>query len=119
MKAILDTNFLMVPLQFNVDIFSEIERILLGEGKYELATISLIEEELAGLGQKGKAASTMIKLNNVKVYEIKATDADTGLLEFAQLGDFLCTQDKELKRLAKAKGIRIITLVSQNHLAEV
>ena len=119
MKVILDANFLMVPLQFNVDIFSELERVLLGEGSYELATIALIEDELGDLGQKGKAARDMIKLNNVKVHEIQAADADTGLLEFAQAGDFLCTQDKELKRLAKAKGIRIITLVSQNHLAEV
>lgn len=119
MKVLIDTNFFLIPLQFNIDIFSELERIMSAEGKYELSTISPVLTELGARGPPGEKAGELIKLNKVKIYEFKATDTDSGLVEFAEAGDFLCTQDKELKRLARAKGIRIITMVSQNHLEEV
>ena len=43
-KIILDTNFLMIPAQFNVDIFSEIHRIC--DFKYELYIIDKTIDEL-------------------------------------------------------------------------
>ena len=46
-NIILDTNFLMIPLQFKVDIFSEIERIC--NFKYELLVPEASVKELENL----------------------------------------------------------------------
>ena len=43
MKIILDTNFLMIPSMFKVDIFSEIERIC--DFKYELCIVDKTLDE--------------------------------------------------------------------------
>ena len=43
-KIILDTNFLLIPAQFNVDIFSEIERIC--DFQYQLCIVDKTLSEL-------------------------------------------------------------------------
>lgn len=122
MRVLLDANFLRIPFQFGVDIFSELERALVGEPTYELATISLVKgevEKMAQTSQEWVAVFELISIKNIKVYQIEATDTDAGLLEFAQPGDILCTQDRELKLRAKSKNIRVITMVNKSHLEEV
>ena len=48
-KIILDTNFLLIPSQFNLDIFAEIERIV--PGNCELFIIDKTIDELESLIQ--------------------------------------------------------------------
>ena len=72
---ILDTNFLMVPAQYKVDIFSEIERIC--GFSYELVVPDVVVKELEKIaaGQKGKAAARMalqlIKFKGIKIIYLK------------------------------------------------
>jgi len=49
MKFLLDTNFLMIPGKFRVDIFKEMEKF----GKPEFFTLDLVVKELGKLS-KGK-----------------------------------------------------------------
>jgi rRNA-processing protein FCF1 len=119
MNVLIDANFFMIPFQFGVDIFREIKRVLSTETGYEVATTSAVLQEVAALGQKGTAALELINIKNVKVYDVEATDADSGLLQLAEAGDVICTQDQELKRRAESKGIKIITMVNKNHLEAV
>jgi len=122
MKVLLDSNFLRIPFQFGVDIFSEIERLLSTEPLYEISTISLVEEEIKRKALQNPTWNSvleLIKLKNVKVYPMEATDADSGLIGFAHPGDIICTQDKELKLLAKSNGIRVITMTNTSKLEAV
>jgi len=48
--VLLDTNFLMVPHQFGVDIFEELDRLLLGD--YKPIVLSTQEAELGSIAKK-------------------------------------------------------------------
>ena len=78
-EVVIDTNFFMVPFQFNVDIITELEKVL---PSYKLTTPSFVINELKGLkrNNKGKVrlnANLALKLANSSKVEIK----DISLLE--------------------------------------
>ena len=65
-EVVIDTNFFMVPFQFNVDIITELESTL---PSYKLTTPSFVINELKGLkkNNKGKIrlnANLALKLAN-------------------------------------------------------
>ena len=114
--VLLDTNLLMVPQQFGVDIFSEIERIC---PEYELVTLSGIVLELkkiketAKKGKDKRAASVALSFieklhKKIKIVE-SLGDVDEFIVNFsAENGAIVCTNDKELKKKLRKKGVRVI-----------
>ena len=120
-EVVIDTNFFMVPFQFNVDIISELEKVL---PSYKLTTPSFVINELKGLkrNNKGKIrlnANLALKLANSSKVEIK----DISLLEnetvddaLLRVSEVLATNDIELKKRAKAKGITIVYLRQKNYI---
>ena len=114
-EVVIDTNFFMVPFQFNVDIITELENLL---PSYKLTTPSFVINELKGLkkNNKGKIrlnANLALKLANSSKVEIK----DISLLEnetvddaLLRVSEVLATNDMELKKRAKAKGITVVYL---------
>lgn len=105
MIVLLDTNFLVLPTQFRIDIFNEIKEKL---PTAKLATIPQVVRELEKLGKRGSPALQMIKKFNVKIIEANGK-ADDALLELAEKRNaLLCTNDRELKKRAIAKGIAVI-----------
>jgi rRNA-processing protein FCF1 len=122
-RIILDTNFLLIPYQFKVDIFSEIERIC--SFKYKLCVMDKTLDELDKIvkEQKGKnrhAAMLGVMLlaqkGAVKI-KSKKKKVDDAIVEEASKGDcIVATQDAELKRKLKKKGISLIVLKQKSHL---
>ena len=120
-EVVIDTNFFMVPFQFNVDIISELEKVL---PSYKLTTPSFVINELKGLknNNKGKIrlnANLALKLANSSKVEIK----DISLLEnetvddaLLRVSEVLATNDIELKKRAKAKGITVVYLRQKNYI---
>ena len=120
-EVVIDTNFFMVPFQFNVDIITELENLL---PSYKLTTPSFVINELKGLknNNKGKTrlnANLALKLANSSKVEIK----DISLLEnetvddaLLRVSEVLATNDIELKNRAKNKGITIVYLRQKNIL---
>ena len=120
-EVVIDTNFFMVPFQFNVDIITELEKIL---PSYRLTTPSFVINELKGLkrNNKGKIrlnANLALKLANSSKVEIK----DISLLEnetvddaLLRVSEVLATNDIELKKRAKAMGITIIYLRQKKYI---
>ena len=123
-KIILDTNFIIIPYKFNVDIFSEIDRI--SRFDYELCVIDKTIEELNKLAESGKgggkraAKLALALLKSKKVRELESSGsgiyADDALLEIASPSNIIATQDIELKRRLKAKGVPVITLRQKKYL---
>ncbi|HLD42175.1 MAG TPA: hypothetical protein VJB06_04000 [archaeon] len=121
MAFLLDTNFLLIPGQFGVDIFKELEKF----GKLEVYTIDLVIGELERLaakkGKDSKAAKlglTLIKEKNVAILqsEEKKTDRE---LERLSKDYVVCTQDKEIiKKLRQIKG-KTISLRQKKYLVLV
>jgi len=120
-EVVIDTNFFMVPFQFNVDVITELEKLL---PSYKLTTPSFVINELKGLkkNNKGKIrlnANLALKLANSSKVEIK----DISLLEnetvddaLLRVSEVLATNDIELKKRAKAKGITIVYLRQKNYI---
>ena len=121
-EVVIDTNFFMVPFQFNVDIVTELEKLL---PSYTLTTPSFVINELKGLkkNNKGKTrlnANLALKLANSSRIEIK----DISLLEnetvddaLLRVSEVLATNDSELKNRAKNKGITIVYLRQKKYIA--
>jgi len=121
-EVVIDTNFFMVPFQFNVDIITELENKL---PSYKLITPSFVINELKGLKRntKGKVrlnANLALKLANSSKVEIK----DISLLEnetvddaLLRVSEVLATNDIELKNRAKDKGITVVYLRQKKYIA--
>ena len=121
-EVVIDTNFFMVPFQFNVDIITELEKVL---PSYKLTTPSFVINELKGLkkNNKGKIrlnANLALKLANSSKVEIK----DISLLEnetvddaLLRVSEVLATNDIELKNRAKNKGITVAYLRQKKYIA--
>ena len=121
-EIVIDTNFFMVPFQFNVDIITELENKL---PSYKLTTPSFVINELKGLkkNNKGKIrlnANLALKLANSSKVEIK----DISLLEnetvddaLLRVSEVLATNDIELKKRAKDRGITVAYLRQKKYIA--
>ena len=107
-KIILDTNFLLIPAQFRVDIFEEIKRI--ADFPYQLCILDKTIDELKKIQkeQRGKhkaavrLALQLVRRKPVKV--IKTTSnklVDDLLVEHSKKGAIIATQDIGLKRRLK------------------
>ncbi len=123
MKIILDTNFLLIPGKFKVDVFSELERF----GKPELFTLDLVVSELEKLSKgRGKDAGNaklgleLVKKNKVKTIKSSGKNTDSEIERLAAEEDYIvCTQDRELIEKLKREGIQIIHLRQKRYLEYV
>lgn len=123
-QVILDTNFLMIPFQFKVDIFQELERIM--ETPYEVCILDKTIDELDNIidKQKGKhrdmakMAKKLVENKNICILKTdKLKNVDQILLEKAEKNSFItATQDIELKQRLKQKKIKIIVLRQKKYL---
>jgi len=117
-KILLDTNFLLIPHQFRVDIFTQINRIM--HFQYKIFVLDKSVEELKkAIGeQKGKskdAAKIALKLIAIKNIVIIKTESDKKtddmIIELSRKDKYIvATQDKDLKRRLIDHGIEVIVL---------
>ncbi len=122
-RVILDTNFLLIPAQFKVDIFSEIDRIC--NFSYELAVLDKTIDELNKIieEQKGKnraaarLALKLLKAKKVKIIKTKEKGlVDETILQLMTKEDIIATQDKALKNRIRKKGNKLIILKQKKYL---
>ena len=109
-RIILDTNFTMIPAQFKLDIFSEIERIC--QFKYKIYVLDKTIDELKKIikEQKGKhkrsasLALQLLKSKNVSIIITKEDKlVDVILVKIAKKSGYMATQDIGLKKRLKNK----------------
>jgi hypothetical protein len=123
-KVILDTNFLLIPGQFMVDIFTEIERIM--QEPFVLCVIDKSIKELNRVVATGsqkdrfaaKLALALIIQKNLKTLHSFVTkkSVDDIIVSKADKDTFVATQDKALRQRLKEKGAKIIGLRQQKYL---
>ena len=122
--VLIDTNFLLVPGQFGVDIFSEIDRIMIGP--YELCVVDKTLAELRKIvdtasGKDKAAASLALRLVEAKkLHHLKTEknlNTDELIVELAKQPDFVvATQDMALKRILKQNSVPLIVLRQKKYL---
>src|SRR4030065_290495 len=91
LKVIVDSNALFVPLQFKIDIFSELERLL--NRRFSLILLSSVKRELETLAEKGapktrRNAAYALKLGEkckyVKVENDESSQVDDVIVDTAE-----------------------------------
>ena len=121
-KIIIDTNFLMIPWQFRVDIFSEFDRIC--NFNYKLCIYEQTIDELRNIIQKSggkdkksaQFALKLIKLKNISIINAENKDVDSLILENLDSDTIIATQDILLKKELLQKGASIILLRQKKYL---
>jgi rRNA-processing protein FCF1 len=122
-KVILDSNFLMVPFQFNLDVFQEIEFLL--QKKVDFIVPSGVKSELTSLSARGgegaAEASLALQLaSRCRVVEValEANETvDDAIVKAAQkLGAVVATNDIELKNRLKLLKVPVVYLRDKSKL---
>jgi len=119
LKIVLDTNFLMIPHKFKIDIFAELEKII--PAKYELIVMERTITELKNLNNP--AAKVGLELLNMYKDQIKIVEntcyVDEAIMKFSEKNakdTIVCTNDKELKKKLKKQKINIICLKNKSKI---
>ena len=118
--VLLDTNFLMIPGKFKVDVFAELDKL-----GYKPVVLSSVHGELnkiaSGHGKAGteaKVALQILGMNKPEMIEARGP-VDLALLRRAtESGCAIATNDAALIERAKEKGIRILRLRQRKFVVE-
>lgn len=121
-EIIIDTNFFMVPFQFNVDVIDELQKKL---PSYKLIAPSCVIDELYGLkhNSKGKTrlnagmALKLAKSSPVEIKDISLLENETVDDALLRISEVLATNDIELKKRAKENGISVVYLRQKKYIA--
>lgn len=120
---VLDTNFLLIPYQFKLDIFRQIDQMV--ESSYEFVTCSAVMDELKriskGYTKRAVAARFALKLlssKKVKIIE-SIQKADDWIFSYAKENEsiIVCTNDIYLRQMVKKTGKKVIGLRTKSKLS--
>ena len=120
MKFLIDTNFLLIPGRFRVDVFKELERF----GRPEFLTIDLVVSELrklaSGKGQDAPHARLgldLLEKKGIRVLESREGNTDQEIERLASEQDLVvCTQDRELQERLRREGLSVVSLRQKRYL---
>jgi rRNA-processing protein FCF1 len=124
LKIIVDSNALFVPLQFKIDIFTELQRVL--NRNVQLILLSPVKRELETLTQKKSpkvqkeaafALTLAEKCSYVKVSEKTNEPTDEAILRIAKKWKApVFTNDKLLKRKLRDISMPVIYVREKSRL---
>ncbi len=120
--AVLDTNALMMPVELDVRVFDELDRLL---GAYDAVTPRAVIAELEKLrddnGEEGTAAAVGRDLaDRCTVVETEAEYADDAVVAAALAAEgevYAVTNDRPLRDRLLEAGVDVIGLRGRNTLA--
>lgn len=118
--VILDTNALMLPYQFGINIEKELTRLL---GMCRIIVPRTVIEEMQKLveqdGETSRAAALGLSIIKKRGFRLMESEfkGDEGVIETAiKLDAAIVTNDRELKKKAKELRLSIIYLRGENRL---
>ena len=121
-EVVIDTNFFMVPFQFNVDVIDELEKLL---PSYKLTTPQFVINELKGLKHNknntirlnASLALKLAKSSNIEIKDISVNEGETVDDALLRVSEVLATNDIDLKKRAKNKGISVVYLRQKKYIS--
>ena len=114
-RVLLDTNALLIPAQFGIDLYTELLGIF---GDFEPITLEEVVDELTGLarGRGRDAAAARVGLALARRSTIvpsgsSAESVDERILEYArQEGCVVVTNDRELRKALLREGVDVVSM---------
>ncbi|MCW4010797.1 MAG: hypothetical protein NWF05_09290 [Candidatus Bathyarchaeota archaeon] len=124
LKVIADSNALFIPLQFKLDIFAELERLL--NRNFQLVLLSPVKRELETLARENSpkmrrnavfALQLAQKCAYVNVPKKQKEQTDDAIIRIAKAWNVpVFTNDKELKRKLRDISMPVIYLREKSRL---
>jgi rRNA-processing protein FCF1 len=112
-KVILDTNALLMPFQFGINLTSELDRLL---GQCEVYVPSSVLKELKKLKPAKMAREGESMAARFEVFETDETGDQAIVAVAEELKCVVVTNDKELIKILKERNIPVVYLRSRTHL---
>ncbi|WP_457741503.1 PIN domain-containing protein [Thermococcus sp.] len=120
-----DTNFLLIPGQFGVDIIGELNRIL--DVKFKIVIPNVVIQELNVIEKKTRGKDLLAvrmakklteRFETVELGRFGERPIDDQIFDFAVKNGrvIVCTNDKGLKRRLREKGVPVVYLRSKKIL---
>jgi rRNA-processing protein FCF1 len=123
-KVLLDTNFMLVPYQFKLDIFNGIEKAIEAPHSFVIPTgvVNELKVLSKGRGKEGAAARFALKL--VKLHKHESVESsgnvDEWILGYAtERGIIVATNDRALREKLKRKRVKVLSLRSRSTIGVV
>ncbi len=121
---LLDTNFLLVPYQFKLDIFTKIEEMLEAPHSFVVPTgvVGELEKLSKGKGKEGAAARFGLKLLRLREHESveSSGNVDNWIVDYAKgKGVVVATNDRALRVKLKKNRVKVISLLSRSKVGVV
>lgn len=124
LKVIFDANFFFIPIQFNLDIFEELAKLL--KKRYEPLLLSSTKKELQGLAEStstktSKQALTAINLvekcSFVPVEKSSTETYDDVIVRVATESKIpVATNDRNLRKRLRQSGVAVIYMRQKQRL---
>lgn len=124
-KVVVDTNFLMLPYTEGIDIFSELERLIVRKNVLivprEVTTeLERIIDNRESRGRDKTAARIALQLIEKKnmVFIDEKGSVDDQIIAYSKKNSdtVVCTNDKELRKKLGKLNVEIIGMRGGNHL---
>ncbi|RKD95883.1 PIN domain-containing protein [Halopiger aswanensis] len=121
-RVALDTSALMMPVELDVRLFDELDRLL---DDLEPTAPQAVVEELRRLAEKGGTEGTAANVGHdlaterCLIVDTEASYADDALVELAREGnvDYVVTNDRPLRDRVLEASVPVIALRGRNKLA--
>ena len=121
MMVILDTNGLMVPAEFGVDIFSELEALDFDEWIVPSGVVRELESIASrgrGMG-RGAARVALSLLDRCRIV-VSEGNVDDSILKLAiESKAAVFTNDSELRKRLRDRGVKVVYLRQRSYLVSV
>jgi len=124
LKVIVDSNALFVPLQFRIDIFFELERLL--NRRFDLILLSAVKRELETLARKGspkmrrEAACALMLAEKCRLIEVEKgslVDVDDVIIKAAaEWKAIVFTNDEQLRKRLRDISVPVIYVRQKSRL---
>ena len=121
-KILCDTNFLLIPLRFGVDVFAETEEALNDLTKLYVSSRVIDEIKLLKTDAKPNFEKELLfALKMIEQCEViedtSETLVDDSLIELARKNNMVIgTTDSELRKNARIEGVKVIYLRQKRYL---
>ncbi|WP_297062600.1 PIN domain-containing protein [Thermococcus sp.] len=120
-----DTNFLLVPGQFGVDIISELNRVL--DVRFRIVIPNVVLDELSVIERKTRGKDLLAvrmakklaeRFETIEIGRFGEKPIDDQIYDFAVSNErvIVCTNDKGLKKRLRERGIPVVYLRSKKIL---
>ncbi|NJE00758.1 PIN domain-containing protein [Thermococcus sp. JdF3] len=120
-----DTNFLLVPGQFGVDIIGELNRVL--DVRFRIAVPNVVLQELEVIERKSRGKDLMAirmakklaeRFEVVEMGRFGERPIDDQIFDFAVKNErvVVCTNDRGLKKRLRENGVPVVYLRSKKIL---